>query len=259
MQEKTGRHLLVTGAGGVIGRAVAVRLAGQGERLSLLSRRTEPLEVTARAASEAGSPGVCVTTADVVDPSAVEMALDEAVDQQGPLHGVIACSGLRGPDRVGSEDRFESLISVNLAGTYHCLQATLARLSPGPDPRHLVVLSSLMGRVGAAGYVGYCASKTALLGLVRALSLEVAEAGVQVNAVCPGWVGDGGFHPEIDRIAQERGVPFEVMKRAIVRTIPQNRMVRPSEVAGMIAWLLSADARGVTGQAFDINGGMWMK
>ncbi|MDH4178432.1 MAG: SDR family oxidoreductase, partial [Thermoleophilia bacterium] len=123
---------------------------------------------------------------------------------------------------------------------------------------HMVLISSILARIGVPGYTGYCASKAGLLGLVRALAAELAPAGVQVNAICPGWVDTDMAWDGLDAMAEASGETREDAYREAMRAVPLGRMAKPEEIAGTVAWLLSRDAQGVTGQAIDHNGGAWM-
>ena len=107
-------------------------------------------------------------------------------------------------------------------------------------------------------YTGYSASKAGLLGLVRSLAAEVAAENVQVNAICPGWVDTDMAWEGLDGIAAGTGGTREDAYREAMRVVPLGRMSQPDDIAGTVAWLLSPDARGVTGQAIDQNGGAWM-
>jgi NAD(P)-dependent dehydrogenase (short-subunit alcohol dehydrogenase family) len=160
----------------------------------------------------------------------------------------------------GDADRFEELVQTNLVGAYNTLRAAqrhLERETPR-DARHMVAVSSILARIGVAGYTGYCASKAGLLGLVRALAMELAPREVQVNAVCPGWVDTEMAWEGIDGIAAGLGVTRAEALAAAMADVPLGRMSRPEHVAGLVSWLLSPDARGVTGQALDMNNGAWM-
>ena len=104
------------------------------------------------------------------------------------------------------------------------------------------------------GYTGYSASKAGLLGLVRSLAAELAPDNVQVNAICPGWIDTDMAWSGLDAMPGTREESYaEAMK-----AVPLGRMGQPEDVAGTVAWLLSPDARGVTGQAIDQNGGAWV-
>ena len=149
-------------------------------------------------------------------------------------------------------------MSTNLSGTYHTLCAARGHLAPGGEARHLVVISSILARIGVPGYSGYCASKAGLLGLVRSLAAELAADEVQVNAVCPGWVNTSMATEGLEGMAQAMGTDVEGARAIAMSEVPMGRMSEPADVAGLVAWLISKDARGVTGQALDMNGGAFM-
>ena len=172
----------------------------------------------------------------------------------GPIHGLVAVAGIGGPNEAGESDRFEELVATNLLGTYWCVRAAERHLAPGPEARHIVVISSILARIAVPGYTGYSASKAGLLGLVRSLAAELAPENVQVNAICPGWVETEMAWAGLDATGLPRA---EAYARAMAE-VPLGRMSQPADVAGTVAWLLSDDARGVTGQAIDQNGGAWM-
>jgi NAD(P)-dependent dehydrogenase (short-subunit alcohol dehydrogenase family) len=252
------RHIAITGAGSGIGRATALRLAAEGARLSLLGRDRDRLEAAADAARLSGAASVVSFACDIRDAAAVEAAFDAAASEHGDFDVLVANAGIGGANLPGAQDRFDDLIATNLGGTYRCLRAAQRRLAPGPRPRSLVVVASVLARFGVGGYTGYCASKAGLLGLVRALAMELAPQDVQVNAVCPGWVdtamADAGFRA----IAAQSNTDQATARANALSAVPLRRISRPEEVAGTIAWLLSPDARGMTGQAVDINNGAWM-
>ncbi len=252
------QHYVVTGAGTGIGRAIAHRLAAEGAQLTLLARDRARLEATAAQISQAGGLGPAVVMADIRDQASVDMAFAEAVAVHGPLRGLVANSGIGGANEPGPTDRFLDLVQTNLIGTYHCLRAAQRHLAPGPDPRHLVVIASILARFGVPGYTGYCASKTGLLGLTRALAMELAPEQVRVNAVCPGWVNTAMARVGIEGMAAAMDVSYDDAHAEAMRAVPMGRMSEPSHVAGLVAWLLSEDAKGVTGQTLDMNNGAWM-
>jgi len=182
-----------------------------------------------------------------------------AAAELGPVHALVAGSGLGGAnDGNAAEDRFDDLVATNLNGTYYCCRAALAHLAPGPEARHIVVISSILARIAVPDYTGYSASKASLLGLVRSLAAEIAADNVQVNAICPGWVDTDMAWDGLDGIASSSGGTRESAYRDAMGDVRLGRMSQPDDIAGTVAWLLSADARGVTGQAIDQNGGAWM-
>ncbi len=249
------RHVVVTGGGTGIGRAVARRLARDGSSLTLLARDGARLEVTAAALEQPTHVVAC----DIRDRSKVEKAFAEAAERRGPIHALVACSGLGGANGGDAKsDRFDDLVATNLNGTYYCCRSALDHLAPGPEPRHLVVLSSILARIPVSGYTGYSAAKAGLLGLVRSFASELGPSNVQVNAICPGWVDTDMAWEGLDGIAATSGGTREDAYRDAMRDVPLGRMSQPDDIAGTVAWLLSPDARGVTGQAIDQNGGAWM-
>jgi NAD(P)-dependent dehydrogenase (short-subunit alcohol dehydrogenase family) len=255
---RAARHLAITGAGTGIGRAIALRLAREGARLSFFARDTARLEETARLARDAGASAALAFECDVRDRAAVGRSFARAAEVHGPLHVLVANSGVGGANEPGAGDRFDEIVATNLTGAYNCLRAAQACLANGPDARHLVVIASVLARIGVGGYTGYCASKAGLLGLVRALAMELAPHNVQVNAVCPGWVDTAMARQGIDGMAAGMGVSSDEAYRIAMQAVPLRRMSEPEDVAGLVAWLCSPDARGVTGQGLDMNGGAFM-
>ena len=253
MGKLDGRHVVVTGAGRGIGRAIALRLAEEGARLSLLARGRDALDATAAAAG-----GAFVAAVAIRDAEQVATGFAAAVEKNGPIHALVANSGIGGPNEPGDGDRFGDLVATNLLGTYTCVRAAQRRLAPGPERRDLVVVSSILARIGVPGYTGYCASKAGLLGLVRSLAAELAGENVQVNAICPGWVETDMAWEGIELMADALGLSREDAYAQAMREVPLRRMSQPEDIAGTVAWLLSPDARGVTGQAIDQNGGAVM-
>ena len=234
MNRFAGKHFAVTGAARGIGLAIAERLASEGARLTLIDRDEPKLA------------GATIRVLDISDRAAVFEAFTE------PLDGLVANAGIGGANEPGENDRFDEILQTNLYGTYWCVRAAEPLLAEGG---RIVVTSSILSRIGVAGYTGYCSSKAALLGLVRSLAAELAPRRIQVNAICPGWVDTDMTRLGLslfEGLSQEEA--WEVAKQEV----PLRRMSDPSEIAGTVAWLLSADSIGVTGQAIDQNNGAFM-
>jgi NAD(P)-dependent dehydrogenase (short-subunit alcohol dehydrogenase family) len=242
------RHAAVTGAARGIGKAVAERLARDGWTLSLFDRDEAGLSATG------GELGAFTAVCDIRSPAAVAEAFAAAAEDRSPFHALAAVAGVAGSNAPGEVDRWDELVATNLTGTYNCVRAFEANLAGGDEPRHVVVVSSILARIGVPGYTGYSASKAGLLGLVRSLAAEWAPRNVLVNAVCPGWVETEMALLGLD----ETGLPREEAYAEAMREVPLGRMAQPEEIAGTVAWLLTPDARSITGQAIDQNGGAFM-
>jgi NAD(P)-dependent dehydrogenase (short-subunit alcohol dehydrogenase family) len=229
-----GKHVAVTGAARGIGLAIAERLAAEGARLTLIDRDEPSLE------------GATIRVVDISDRDAVAAAFTE------PLDGLVANAGIGGGNEPGETDRFDEILQTNLYGTYWCARAAEPLLADGG---RIVITSSILSRIGVAGYTGYCASKAGLLGLTRALAAELAPRRIQVNAICPGWVDT-----DMTRLGLSlfEGGTVEEAWEVAKQEVPLRRMSDPSEIAGTVAWLLSDDSVGVTGQAIDQNNGAFM-
>jgi len=251
----SGRHVVVTGAAGGIGLAIARRIARDGMSVTLLDRDEKRLEAAAGVAF--GQP-TYLARCDIRTKKAVDRAFADAVTALGPIHALVAAAGIGGPNEDGIDDRFEELVATNLTGTYFCARAAFRHLAPGPVARHVVVIASILARIAVPGYAGYTASKAGLLGLVRSLAAELAPDNVQVNAICPGWVDTEMAWSSLDVTAAGSGGTREDAYRDAMKHVPLGRMSQSEDIAGTVAWLLSPDGRGVTGQAIDQNGGAWM-
>jgi 3-oxoacyl-[acyl-carrier protein] reductase len=251
-----GRHIIVTGAGSGIGRAIALRLAHDGASLTLVGRRRDALDETA--SQIGGSTRVYVGSCDIRHRTQVDAAISAGARALGPVHGLVANAGIGGENHRGPDDRFDDIVATNIGGTYACIRATQEHLAPGPEPRHIVVIASILARIGVPGYTGYCTSKAGLLGLVRATAAELASQQVQVNAVCPGWVATEMAWQGIDAFAAAAGQTREQALAEAMKPVPLGRMSEPSDIAAFVAYLLSPGARGITGQALDMNNGAWM-
>jgi len=250
-------HIVITGAGTGIGRAIALRMANEGAKLSLLARRVDRLEEVAEEIRADGGEAQAIYC-DIRSKEVVSSSFSKAIQTFGPLRALVANSGIGGPNIVGEEDRFAELVQTNLVGTYQCLRAAQQHLIEDDNTRSLIMISSCLARFGVPGYTGYCASKAGLLGLTRALALEVAVDRIQVNSICPGWVDTQMARDGIQGMATAMGISVEEAHAEAMKAVPLGRMSKPEDVAGMVAWLLSKDGAGVTGQGLDINGGSWM-
>ncbi len=253
-----GRNALVTGASRGIGRAIALRLAADGAHVAAGVRDEAAGATLVEALREAGGEGIAVVL-DVTDPASVATGVERAARPQRRLDVVVNNAGISGVTPLGgdqrSDERWARMLDVNLTGTWRVCRAASPFLPVGA---RIVNFSSVSGRFGVPLNGAYCASKHGVIGLTRALALELASRKITVNAVCPGWVDtDMGRHG-IRGFGKQSGLGEEEAFVAAGKMAPLGEVLKPGEIAGLVAYLVSDDAKNVTGQAIVIDGGQVM-
>lgn len=240
-----GRAALVTGADGGIGRAVVERLSAEGARVA----------ASDLAAPDAPSAALALAL-DVTEPTAWETAVARVQAELGPLDILINGAGLaitRDLEATTKEELRRSL-AVNLEGPFFGLQAGIAAMKRRDAPYEGVIvnLASIAGQVAAVPLAAYAAAKAGLVGATRTAAIHCAEAGypIRVVALCPGFVQTA----MLDGIAGSLG-DTEAMLNKLARRQPNGRLSTPEEVAATIAFLVSDDARAITGEALIADGG----
>lgn len=238
-----GKVALVTGAGSGIGAATAKRFAREGALVVVNDAKTEGLEAVADEIRAAGSKAL-VVAGDVSRKADCERMVGETVKAFGRLDILINNAGINRDAMAAkmTEEQWDTVLAVNLKGTFLCCQAAL----PGMRERAWgrVVNTSSIGSLGNIGQANYAASKAGVIGLTRTLALEYAKYGVTVNAIAPG--------PVMTRMLA--GVP-DPIKEKIVAQVPVGRIAAPEEIAAVHAFLASDDAAFITGQVIFADGG----
>lgn len=246
----TERVAVVTGAASGMGQAIAGRLATQGHRVALLDLAGEAAVGAAEALCEKGAQAIGLET-DVTDRGAVDAALDKARAELGPIAIMVTAAGLDAFERFAdvSLETWERVLAVNLTGTFHCLQASLPDMLEAGWGR-MVTISSSSAQSGAPRMAHYVASKAGVVGLTRALALELARKGITVNVITPGMIDT----PMLRRASA--GGDIGALEKTAAQAVPVGRAGKPEEIAATCAFLCSEDAAFITGQVVGVNGGM---
>jgi NAD(P)-dependent dehydrogenase (short-subunit alcohol dehydrogenase family) len=250
----SGRHALVTGAGTGIGAAIAASLARAGARVSLAGRRREPLVAVAEQLS--GSDTLVVAGFDVTDPAKVADGVAQTRGKFGPVDILINNAGEAPSAPFAKTDlaQWNRALAVNLTGTYLVTKEVLPDMLARQSGR-IVNVASTAGLIGYARLSAYTAAKHGVVGLTRALALEVAKTGVTVNAVCPGYTDTDMIGNAVEAIARKSGGSRADALKTFTDVNPQGRLVSVEEVASTVLWLVSDGASAINGQAIAIAGG----
>ncbi|NNG03929.1 MAG: SDR family oxidoreductase [Inquilinus sp.] len=247
-----GRHALVTGAGRGIGAAIVAELAALGADITLSGRNAGALAATAALLPTRTHCAV----ADVTDQAAIDTAFAAAAQALGAVDILVNNAGIAAsaPLRKVDDTHWLQVIDVNLTGVFRCMRAIV----PGMAERgfgRVVNVASVAGLRGYPYIAAYCASKHGLIGLTRAVAMEMATSGVTVNAVCPGYTDTEMTAETLSNIRAKTGRSEAEAVAELAKFSPQRRLTRPDEVANAVGWLCLPASDGITGQSIVVAGG----
>jgi NAD(P)-dependent dehydrogenase (short-subunit alcohol dehydrogenase family) len=250
-----GRRALITGAGTGIGRAIARALTSADARVAVTDRDEAAARTVARALE-----GAVAFRLDVTDAAETADVIERAADAFGGLEIVCANAGVSTMNRVVDlgEAEWDHNMAVNAKGVFLTNQAAVRYWLAQGVKGVIVNTASMAGKQGVALLAHYAASKFAVVGFTQSLAREVAEHGIRVNCVCPGFVRTAMQAREVEWEAKLRGMTPDAVRAEYIALTPLGRLEEPEDVADTVVFLASDGARFVTGEALNVTGGVRM-
>ncbi len=252
LEDMVDKRVVVTAGASGIGKVIATRFAEAGAKVHTCDVAVEQL-----AALRETYPEITTSVADVSVPEDVQRLFEGAAESLGGLDILVNNAGVAGPDVNMEEMDYESwsrTLDVNLSGTFLCSQQAIRLLKKGGAGGSIVNISSNVGLMGLARRAPYVASKWAIVGLTRAMSLELGPFGIRVNAICPGDVEGDRIERVIRMEAESRGVSRDQVVAERVEGTALKTFVSPHDVAALILFVCSEAGARISGQALAVDG-----
>jgi NAD(P)-dependent dehydrogenase (short-subunit alcohol dehydrogenase family) len=248
-----GQVAIVTGAGSGIGAATARLLAAQGARVVIAERHADAAQSVASGIEATGGAASAIAT-DVADVAQVRALVASTLDRCGRIDALVnnAGIGLGRPFWEIDDNEWASVIAVNVTGCFHCARAVApAMMAAGSGA--IVTIASVLGVATNPGQVAYTTSKAAVIGMTRAMALDLAPHGVRVNCVLPGSTDTPMMWGDL------AGEQLATVARVAAAAVPLRRIAGPDEIANAILFLLSPAASYITGAVLAVDGGLLSK
>jgi meso-butanediol dehydrogenase / (S,S)-butanediol dehydrogenase / diacetyl reductase len=257
--ELAGRRGFITGSGAGIGRAIALEMVREGADLYLTDLKGDAAAAVAAEAHELRPDArLAHASLDVRDGAAVSAAVDDAISALGGIDLAVNNAGVSSMRRVVdlTDDDWDFNMDVNAKGVFLACRAEVRAMLAAGTRGTIVNTASAGGKKAAPFLAHYCASKFAVIGFTQGLALEVAESGIRVNSVCPGYVRTSMQDREVVWEAELRGMTPDEVRDEYLRAVPLGRLEEPEDVARVVVFLLSERSGYITGEALTVTGGI---
>lgn len=251
-----GKRAIVTGATKGIGRSIALALAGAGADVAVSARTAADLNALKAEIEDSGRRALAIPC-DVTNPDAVTRDLAGGVlSAWGGVDILVNNAGNAGSAKFVNhpDDLWQRMLTVNLTSVYYVTKAFVPAMIERKAGR-IITVASIAGKVGGKYIAAYTASKHGVIGLTRALAVELNPYHITVNAICPGYVDTPMTDASVANMVARTGMSTEEARQALERMSPQNRLIEPEEVASVAIFLALDTSKGITGQAINVDGG----
>ncbi len=254
----TNQVAIITGAASGIGRACAVRFAGEGANITCLDFDTNNNEESAEECRSYGVEALAIKC-DVTKPEDLQKAVEVTMNAWGRIDVLVASAGIYSGSPLAEVplQQWQRLIDINLTGVFLSNQA-VAPVLMAQGSGSIINISSMAGKTSWPASAEYSASKSGVIGLTRSVAMELAPYGATCNAICPGNTLTDMVRNVAGVVGAQDGLTAEEWLQLRASECPMNRMAEPWEIAGVVAFLASEDSRYLTSQAIEVDGGMIM-
>lgn len=246
---------IVTGAGRGIGRAIAIKLAQEGAEVVLVGKTKTNLEKTLKIIYDFSDYGYIMRT-DVRNTSSVNKLVKNVIEKSSRIDILVNNAGISHTARLidTTDQMWDDIMNVNAMGVFKCCRA-VAPIMKAQKFGKIINVSSVAGKKGIELYSAYTASKHAVIGITKALAVEIAKYNVHVNAVCPGIVMTDMMKEAMEKEASIYNTIVDEIEKSYVQYIPMNRFASLNEIARCILFLASEYSDYITGEVISISGG----
>lgn len=252
-----GKHVLITGATGDIGKEVAKVVAQMGAKVSLTGRNIEKLQqVKMEIENLVPKERIFIRSGDLNEATDREKIVEYAENAHGTFYGLVNCAGIAKRSMVEdlSESLMHEVMTLNFTSTVLFTQLIFQKMIPNKQGA-IVNIASLSGLRGTIGNAPYSASKFALIGFTQSFALEAIQHNINVNAICPGFVEGKMAREIIAKKAEENNISYEEQMKITSHSIPSRTLTQPEEIANVVGFLLTKATPNVVGESIKISGG----